>query len=571
MKKIKDIVFIVLLTLLFCVPLVFFDFNTGHDGYFHMGRLMGINQGWDSGQIIPRIYPMYNLGFGYGIPLFYCDLYLYPFAFLYRLGLPLLTSFRLMLIFYSLLSIISIFVVSKKIFKKDLTIYLVSILYTFANYHLLNVYVRVALGEILVISFIPIVFYAFYKLFIKKEDAYILLGVGFSLLLLAHNISFVMYCLLFGLLLIIYTIVNFKDKTSLFNIYKTTIKGVVLALLLCSWYILPMFEQLLDTHFAFQDYSKYFYLERTYTSLTSLFNPEYYFVLDSTVNLQNFGIGLCLLLLPFMYLFVKKNRHMTILCIVTIIIWLCLFGIIPIHLSSLLTTIQYSFRIYILIFPLACFIIGYCIDVIEKRNIKYIISAVILILSLVGLYACFNNVYSNNETLINNDVNLEDYYQITRIEWREQGYNWTQLSGGEYIPESTWHNYVDDLRCVKVWSDEYNYDEVLYPYQYNEDATGFSFDYYSDDDVIMSVPKTWYKGYQAFIINEDGSWSKLNTYKKLYCALVAFDFPSGQHSVLVKYSGTMIQKVSPLISGLAIAFIVVKCLIIDKRKNINNI
>lgn len=89
----------------------------GHDTSFHMYRLQGIVNAFQDGQFLPKIYPYANNGYGYATPLFYCDIFLYPFAILYRLGLLLVVAYKLMRCFYICLSIMSIFYATENICK----------------------------------------------------------------------------------------------------------------------------------------------------------------------------------------------------------------------------------------------------------------------------------------------------------------------------------------------------------------------------------------------------------------------------------------------------------------------
>lgn len=58
--------------------------------------------------------------------------------------------------------------------------YIATILYTFCNYHLYDVYLRDSFGEYLALTFIPLVVLSIYKVFEKKDNNWILLGVNFS-------------------------------------------------------------------------------------------------------------------------------------------------------------------------------------------------------------------------------------------------------------------------------------------------------------------------------------------------------------------------------------------------------
>ena len=73
---------ILLTVIVFCIPYLNNDIAVipSQDLTFHLNRLAGLANAFEEGQILPKIYPYANFGFGYATPLFYCDFFLYPFA-----------------------------------------------------------------------------------------------------------------------------------------------------------------------------------------------------------------------------------------------------------------------------------------------------------------------------------------------------------------------------------------------------------------------------------------------------------------------------------------------------------
>ena len=141
------------------------------------------------------------------------------------------------------------FYVCQKIFNNYKASFLATMIYLFANYHLQNVFVRAALGEVLAMTFIPLVFYAFYKLLILHEDAFILLGISFTFLIMSHLISTLLMGILFSLFIIMAIIFNRHDLFIIKKMLISILKGTLLAALLSLWYLLPMLEQMLDQTF----------------------------------------------------------------------------------------------------------------------------------------------------------------------------------------------------------------------------------------------------------------------------------------------------------------------------------
>lgn len=165
-----------------CVCLFsFFDskiiVNIFQDITFHLNRFIGLANAFEEGQILPKIYPYANNGFGYTTPLFYCDLFLYPFAILYHFGLSAVWCYKLCVLFYTSLGNIFVYLIFKKETNDRKLSILASFLYLTCSYHLLNIFIRGALGEILAMTFAPLVIYAIYRILIKHEDCFSILSL----------------------------------------------------------------------------------------------------------------------------------------------------------------------------------------------------------------------------------------------------------------------------------------------------------------------------------------------------------------------------------------------------------
>lgn len=99
--KRKDIIVFIIVTIVFCLPIMT-NLCTGDDFLFHINRLQGIKEALQSRNLL-FIYPYHNFEFGYGCPLFYCDLFLLPFGALYALGCPVIICYKLIFIVFTII------------------------------------------------------------------------------------------------------------------------------------------------------------------------------------------------------------------------------------------------------------------------------------------------------------------------------------------------------------------------------------------------------------------------------------------------------------------------------------
>jgi len=164
-------------------------------GYFPMhddlqvGRLYEMNLCFRDGQIPCRWVP--DMGFSYGYPLFN---YYPPFPFylgqlFHLIGFSFIDSVKILFFLGFLASGILMFLLGSRLWGKWGGL-LSSILYIWAPYHSVDVYVRGALNEFWAMSFLPGIFWAAYGLVEneKRKKFLSFFAFFFGMLLLSHNL-----------------------------------------------------------------------------------------------------------------------------------------------------------------------------------------------------------------------------------------------------------------------------------------------------------------------------------------------------------------------------------------------
>lgn len=551
--RLINVLFIILTTAVLCFMLFEDDIFIGHDLRFHMNRIVGIKEALMDHQFPPKIYPYTNNGYGYASPIFYCDLFLYPFAILYYLGMPLVKCYKMVLVVYSLLTTCSIFFVLKKIFNKSkIAPYAGTILYVFSNYHLYDLYIRSALGELFALIFIPLVLYAIYKVLVLHKDSWVFLGVSFAFLLMSHLISFVLYCVLFAILILVFIVYNYHDLALIKKSALTVMKAIILAILLSAWYLLPMIEQMLDQEFWVNKLSEIYSLENNIASISSMYNPFTVLEDDHYSVIGVINIGLVLVVGQYLYIFVKKNGIISILFILSNIIILMMIGIIPIYKLDCLSFIQFTFRLYLLLYPLLVFVLVYTLD---KLNLKL----GLVIVCLVMLYSVINLGVMNNSLrncpdyyFLNNYTTRETIYDFTSI---NKDYNSTEISGAEYLPFNTINDYLRETTFIKQINVDGQYEDIIY--DYDRSFTEISFTYTSDKEKLIMLPLSYYKGYQAYVLDGNDR-VKLDTVNVERYKKVGFYVFEGEHTYICRYEGTLIQHASMFVSLATVLVLIIK-------------
>jgi uncharacterized membrane protein len=175
-----------------------------------------------------------ELGYGYGYPIFnyYAPLSYYIGGVVNLLGVNSLDATKIMMIIGILLSGLFMYLLAKELFGKYGGI-LSAILYLFAPYHALDIYVRGDVAEFFGYAFIPLLFYGLYKIYLTNKFSFsFVAALGFAGIILSHNLTALMvfpFALVFAAFLII------KNKSILFP----TIFAFLLGFCLSAFYFIP--------------------------------------------------------------------------------------------------------------------------------------------------------------------------------------------------------------------------------------------------------------------------------------------------------------------------------------------
>lgn len=556
LKDKKLIIDILLIFLITCLALWSYFTNNllaGDDIRYHLNRIVGVSDAFKEGQILPKIYPYTNSGFGYASPLFYCDLFIYPFALIYILGIGAVPCFKLMVFTYSFIGNVFVYTIFKKETNKRHLGLLAALLYEGANYHLQNIFIRSALGEILAMSFIPIVLYAIYKILIKKEDAWIYLGVSFSLLVMSHLITSVLYAGLFLILIIAFVVVNRKEKEIIKKMLITILKGTLLALLICAWYIFPMLEQMLSQDFNYS-------YDSGMPNITEIIEPvrnSIGLLFHTNIIRYNGSIGIILNIFLLISFFRFKNVYISTITILCSICYLIIWGILP---AGFLSIIQFYFRLYIIIFPLAVIVTIYYLN---RTQIKYFK----LINILIILYTLFNLANANYEVLtidyinrgyLSNDLDIYKENAKSKEYYTNLDKNWdvSELGNGEYLPHSE-HTNFNKLDSSIYFLDKDNcLIECIKKGDYSRNYSTIIFTCNNSDDASLIIPLSYYKGYRVYELIND-NWESTECVSDQTYKLIRIESSIGEHTYKITYKGTIVQYTSLVVSIISVIGIII--------------
>lgn len=178
-----------------------------------------------------------DAGLGFGEPVF--SFYSHVPFFLGALGTQIfgssIDSLKFVFAFSLFGSAVTMFLLARELWKNNWSAFSSSMLYIYAPYRAVDVWVRGALPEAFAFVLLPLILFSFEKLrYTKKVSWFVSFVLSLSALVLTHNLS----VLLFSPLLVVWFVVGLvqsKDKKVLFAVVSASL----LALSLSAFYLLP--------------------------------------------------------------------------------------------------------------------------------------------------------------------------------------------------------------------------------------------------------------------------------------------------------------------------------------------
>ncbi len=178
-------------------------------------RVQQMTKALMGGQFPVRWVPDLGYGFGYPIFNFYAPLPYYAGALKMLAGADALTATKLIMGLGMILAALSMYILATRIAGAAAGL-MGGLLYLYAPYHAVNLYVRGAVGELWAYGFLPVLILGVYETLCGSKKRGLLCGaVGLAAILLSHNILGMITLMFFVIGTAMYALLYRKKKTVL--------------------------------------------------------------------------------------------------------------------------------------------------------------------------------------------------------------------------------------------------------------------------------------------------------------------------------------------------------------------
>lgn len=530
--------------LIYCIPAVWALLVPGFYGAsdeVHIAWLYEMDQVIKLGQIPPRFVP--DLSFGYGYPLFN---FVFPLPFyigeiFHLLGASFVDSIKLVFLFSVPVSAVFMFFLLKKLTSNSLAL-LGSMLYVYAPYRSVDLYVRGAIGEIVAFIFFPLITLSILEV-TERKPSWKFIGIGalaLGGLVLTHNIAMYMF---FPFVLLLGLMRSFINKQ-----FLALVLLVGGGLLISSYFWVPALTESslmkYDTVFNFTDH---------FPTLKQLVTP--YWGYGASVPgpydglsffLGYFSVLLLGLSVPLLITFWKRIEGEK----KAIVFW-ALFGIlISVFMMNfrsaffwerlpLLPYFQFPWRFLMM----TTFFIPILVVLLEKISFKYL-QIIFSLLAVLIVIVSFPYFRPQDFLGRQDEYFLKKYVPVPNLDplYLMQQEEYLRLPVGTNTRPSKYEVFLlENGKQANVSIERIN-------------GLGVLLQTNSADDFKFSYNKYFFPGWEALI---DGK-KVLITGGSPY-GQIQFDIPSGKHQVSINFKETSFRLIFDLISlvGLLIAILII--------------
>lgn len=235
------LLFVVILSLIPLLTLLPPGIPLTHDGKDHIARIANFYTSLSEGNLVPRWAGNLNWGFGHPVMMFLYPLSSYFASILYFIGFSFTDSVKLVFAIGFISSGITMYFWARNQFSESTGI-VMAILYIYAPYRFVDMYVRGAIGEHMAFVFLPLALYFVYKfhhskkLIIERYMIFLMISFSISFLILSHNAMSIMFLPVILAYAVFLSVINSEWRKLAY-----LLAAIVFGFLLSSFFLIPAF------------------------------------------------------------------------------------------------------------------------------------------------------------------------------------------------------------------------------------------------------------------------------------------------------------------------------------------
>ena len=522
------LVLLAVLTIPLCLGLFSDHLIDAHDSMAGLIRALSMKAYMGHGQFLVRWSPGVNWGYGYPMFNFYPPFFSFISTLFFHLTQNMVIAINWTCILFWILSGFGMFLLAREYWGNDGGA-LSAVLYLYAPYHIIDLYIRGAFAEFSSFTFFPFLLLSILKMSRKASLGIFLLGIGSVFgLSLTHNIM----SMLFFPLAVVYMFYLFIfENRSKWIIPALSIFGI--GLMMSSFFWLPALLEKKYLNLGFL-IGKHYDFHENFITLGELFWPLNKWSMDHI----SFQVGiihslLCLGTLICLPKVLKMNRQLGLSYIFFLSVGsLAIFLTLPYsHLLwehiKILSFIQFPWRILTIIVFAMSFIGGSVAILINNTLFRrtFLITAGLLVIS-ISLITSLKTKFFNNEQLQNID-------------------NFLALGEGEYVPQ--WvtippNNPPERKFELMRGQGQLGEEKAINPVQY---MVHFN----AAEQSIIRFHTFYFPGWKVFI-NEN----EAKIYPNIY-GQIMFIVPPGEYTLRVIFGSTPVRMAGIIISWIGAALL----------------
>lgn len=516
-----------------------------------IARVFELHKALQDGQIPVRW--VSDLGFGFGYPLFnfYPPASYYSAEIFHLVGFSFIDSTKLVFFLSFLLAALFMYLWVKGHFGELAGIF-AAILYTYAPFHAVEIYVRGSMPSFLAYALIPAVFWITDRLFRRRKISYaIILGLFVALIPLSHILILLVFFPFFVVYLG-YKIFEYKEKFK--SIFPLLFLSSLVAFGLSAFFLIP---SLLEKNYTIVDKintGELYSYKLHFVCVKEFFNSTWGYggSLPDCMSGLSFEIGKVHLLLAFasflifIYLFIKKKTSKIKLPLLVFLMFLFSVYIVNSHSSwiwdnvKVLSYLQFPWRFLTMTAVFSSFLGGFVIFLAQKyfgKTLTLAISIFLIIVSIVIVASDFKQ---------QNYLNVGDSYytNLDDIRWR------VSKASFEFVPRGI-ATKLSDIKTTQVDLDKN--DLPLNPYKVIKGTASVTvqsnlsqskvFSISSKDKSTIQINTFSFPGWEATLDGREIKYSDKNKLK-----LITVDVPSGSHRLELNFKNTIARAIGNAIT-----------------------